>query len=174
MSLMKSVISSINTVNDKLGFIVSFLFLPITFIAVFEVFMRYVVGKPTIWAWDMNMQLFAPLVMLSGGYTLLYGGHVAVDVLVAELSARKRAVLELFMSIIFFIAMFVIIWKGWQIGWRSMMRGEAYATIWGPPLWTIKMWVPIGAFFMLLQGISKFLSDLQTILSPSEFEEKEE
>lgn len=174
MSILQRIILIINTINEKIGFLVSFLFLAITFIAVFEVFMRYVMNNPTIWAWDLNMQLFAPLVMLSGAYTLQCGGHVSVDVLVAELPPRKKAVLDLFTSVLFFTAMIVIIWKGWQIGWRSMYRGEVLATIWGPPLWTIKMWVPIGAFFMLLQGIAKFLSDLQIACSSTNNKKGEE
>jgi len=172
MSVVKIVISSINIINEKLGVIVSFLFLPITFIAVYEVVVRYIFNNPTVWAWDMNMQLFAPLVMLSGGYVLLHDGHVAVDILVIELSPRKRAILDLFTLLILFLAMIVLIWKGTLIGFNSFVRGERTSSIWGPPLWTIKMWVPIGAFFVLLQGISKFLCNLQIIFSQSELRER--
>ncbi len=161
MPILQRFISIINILNAKIAFLTSFLLLLITFFTTFEVFMRYVMDRPTIWTLELSMQFFAPLVMLGGAYTLQAGGHVAVDVLVEHFSPRKRAVLDLFTSVLFFIAMFVIIWKGWEIGWRSWTRGEALDTIWGAPLWTIKLWVPIGAFFMLLQGIVKFLSDLQ-------------
>jgi len=166
MSLVNSIISSINYINERIGSIAYLLFIPITLIAVFEVIMRYVFNNPTTWAWDLNMQLFAPLVMLSGGYVFLHGSHVIVDVFTLQLSVRRRAVLDICTSVIFFIAMIVIIWKGAQLGIRSCMRGETIASIWGPPFWTIKMWVPIGAFFVLIQGIAKLLSDFQKVFQP--------
>jgi len=163
MSRVNSIISSISYVNEKIGSAVYLLFIPMTLIAVFEVIMRYIFNSPTIWAWDLNMQLFAPLVMLSGGYVLLHGSHVVVDVFTLQLPPRTRAILNVCTSAVFFLAIIVLMWKGTQLGIRSFMRGETIATIWGPPFWTIKMWVPIGAFFVFLQGIAKLLSDIQKV-----------
>jgi TRAP-type mannitol/chloroaromatic compound transport system permease small subunit len=163
MSKVNSIISSISNVNEKIGFATSLLFIPITLITVFEVIMRYIFNSPTIWAWDLNMQLFAPLVMMSGGYVFLYGSHVIVDVFTIKLSPRTRAILDICTSVIFFLAIIVLIWKGTQFGIRSFMRGETMSSIWGPPFWTIKLWVPIGAFFVLIQGIAKLLKDFQIV-----------
>ena len=159
MNMPKShlVIRFIDTINIRLGKVVCILFIPLTCISLFEVLMRYVFNKPTIWAWDLNMQIFAALVMLGGGYTLSQDSHVSVDVFVMKMLPRRKAMLDIITSAIFFFGMIILIYKGAEIGWSSFVRGERDATIWGPPIWTIKMLVPIGAFFVFLQGISKFL-----------------
>ena len=94
-----------DTVNKWIGRTVSFLLLPITFITSFEVFMRYVVRSPTIWAWDLNIQLSATVILLGGGYTLMEKGHVAVDILVMNMSPKRRALLDLITSPFFFSSM---------------------------------------------------------------------
>ena len=160
------IVKIINHINNQVGIFISYLFLPITIIAVSEVFMRYVLNKPTLWAWDLNMQLFAPLIVLGGGYTLLHEGHVAVDFLIMRWSPTKKARLELFTYSIVFFSMILILYAGTKLGIRSMIRGETTGTIWDPPLWTIKMWVPIGILFLLLQVASKILSNL-LIVFPS-------
>jgi len=165
MFLLDKLIIAINKLNYWVGFLASLLFIPMSFIVLYEVFARYVMNHATIWAWDLNMQLFAPLVMLGGGFTLLHGGHVSVDVLIIGLRPRKKAMVELITSSIFFLGVFGLFWKSAEFAWVSILRKEILPTIWGPPLWTIKMWVPIGLFLLGIQGIAKFLTDLRVIIS---------
>lgn len=150
-------------VNDRVGRVISFLLFPITFITAFEVFMRYVVKKPTIWAWDLNIQLNAALIMLGGGYTLLEKGHVAVDILVTSIPPRLRAILDLVTSFFFFFGFVILLWYGWDVAWTSWKAREAMPTVWAPPYYPIKMLVPIGAFLMLIQGLAKLIQDFQRV-----------
>lgn len=153
----------VDKINGWLGKMVSYLLLAITFITFFEVVMRYVLKRPTIWAWDLNIQLFAALAMLGGGYTLLEKGHVQIDVLVTSLSPRKRAWIDILTAPFFFFGFFVLMWAGWDVGWASFVGRETMPTVWAPPYYIIKLLIPIGALLLLLQGIAKFIHDLHTI-----------
>lgn len=168
MKVIKKITNILDAISKGAGIFAAMLVFPITCIAGYEVFMRYLLDKPTIWAWDMNIQLFAALIMLGGAYTLREGGHVSVDVLVARLSVKKRAIINMIASPIFFIGIIILLWKSGVAGWESFGRSEELPTVWGPPLWTIKMWVPVGALLMLLQVISLFLKDLANFLTPRE------
>ena len=150
-------------VNEWVGRVISFLLFPITFITALEVFMRYVVKKPTIWAWDLNIQLNAALIMLGGGYTLLEKWHVAVDILVTSIPPRRRAILDLVTSFFFFFGFVILLWYGWDVAWASWKAREAMPTVWAPPYYPIKMLVPIGAFLMLIQGVAKLIQDFQRV-----------
>ena len=77
------------------GKLASLLLIPLVFITCFEVFMRYVVAMPTIWAWDLNIQIFAAIVMLGGAEALRKGAHIVVDVVVDKAKPRTRAILGL-------------------------------------------------------------------------------
>ena len=153
----------VDKINAWVGKTVSYLLLLITFITAFEVLMRYVVKRPTIWAWDLNIQLFAALTMLGGGYTLLENGHVQIDVLVSSLSPKKRAWVDILTAPFFFFGFFVLLWMGWDVGWASFVAREAMPTIWAPPYYVVKLLIPIGALLLLLQGSAKFIRDLHTV-----------
>jgi len=153
----------VDKINAWVGKTVSYLLIVITFITAFEVVMRYLVKRPTIWAWDLNIQLFAALTMLGGGYTLLEKGHVQIDVLVSTLSPKKRAWIDILTAPFFFFGFFVLLWMGWDVGWTSFVARQAMPTIWAPPYYTIKLLIPLGALLLLLQGIVKFIRDLHTL-----------
>jgi TRAP-type mannitol/chloroaromatic compound transport system permease small subunit len=158
-----SFLTGVDKINAWVGKMVSYLLLVITFITAFEVIMRYIVKRPTIWAWDLNIQLFAALTMLGGGYTLLEKGHVQIDVLVSSLSPKKRAWIDILTAPFFFFGFFILLWLGWQVGWQSFVAREAMPTIWAPPYYIIKLLIPIGALLLLLQGATKFIRDLHTV-----------
>jgi len=161
---MKNYIRIVGIINEWVGKVASILLIPLTLITAYEVVMRYVFSKPTIWAWDLNVQIFAFLNLLGGGYTLLHGGHVNVDVIVGLLSPRRRAFVDLLTSFFFFLGVTVLVVGGWQVGWSSWEAREAMSTIWAPPLYPMKMILPVGAFLVLIQGTAIFLQNLMTVL----------
>jgi TRAP-type mannitol/chloroaromatic compound transport system permease small subunit len=163
--MMNYVIRVIDKINKWVGKAVSFLLIPLVLITSFEVVMRYIFKRPTIWSWDLNIQVFAAIIMLGGGYTLLHKNHVVVDVLVMNLDARKRAILDLITSLFFFMGMIVLLAGGWEMAWMSFQARETMPTIWAPPYYTMKMLIPAGAFLVILQGISELLKNIITVFS---------
>jgi TRAP-type mannitol/chloroaromatic compound transport system permease small subunit len=164
---MERYIHIVSRINEWVGRTASYLLIPITFITAYEVVMRYVFSKPTVWAWDLNIQLFAFLNMLGGGYTLLYNSHVNIDVIVSSLSPKRRALVDLTTSFFFFLGVTVLLIGGWQVGWMSWKVKEAMSTIWAPPIYPMKLIIPAGAFLVLIQGIAIFFQNL-LILSGKE------
>ncbi len=164
---MVRLIKVVDTINGVLGNIAAFLMMPLVFITAYEVVMRYLVKRPTIWAWDLNTQVFAAIVMLGGGYTLLQKGHVVVDVFVLRMKPKMRAWLDIVMSCFFFVGVLVLLIGGWEMAWMSIKAREAMPTVWAPPYYTMKMLVPIGALFVLLQGIAELLKNILLILNRS-------
>jgi len=53
----------------------------LTFSTCYEVFVRYVLNAPTVWAFDMSVQMYGALFMMSGAYALSQDAHVRGDVL---------------------------------------------------------------------------------------------
>lgn len=165
---MQFFIRIVDKTNLWIGKAVSFLLIPLTLITAYEVVMRYLVKRPTIWSWDLNIQLFAAIIMLGGGYTLLQKGHVAVDVLVINIEPKKRAILDLITSLFFFLGIIVLILGGWEIAWMSLKAKETMPTIWAPPYYTMKLLVPVGAFLVFIQGIAEFFKKFIIVFSKKE------
>lgn len=163
--MMKSLLQIIDSVSEWSGKIFSLLAIVVVFIISYEVIARYAFGSPTKWAHESMTFLSGMLYILGGAYTLYVRGHVNVDVLYGRLSVRQRAILDL-VTFPFFLAFAgVILWSGGILGWESVMRWEVSRSHWAPPLWPIRLMVPLGALLLLAQGLAKFVRDLSVAIA---------
>jgi len=142
----------IEKVNKIVGKGVSFLIVLIASVIGIEVIARYLFNRPTIWAQEFSTMLFGAYIILGGAYTALHKGHVNMDVIYGRLSPLTKTILE----IIGFLLLsgpflFVLFWKGGEMAMRSLIRLEHSSSVWSPPLYPLKMTLPIGAFLFLLQ-----------------------
>jgi TRAP-type mannitol/chloroaromatic compound transport system permease small subunit len=139
---------------------VSFLFVPMTLIAMYEVVMRYVFDSPTTWAWDINVQLFCAIVVLGGAHTLQQGGHVIMDILVNKLQPKTKLIVTLCVYVVFFVAILIAIWEVGTFAWNSLVIFERASTIFEPPIYPIKIGILIGVLLLFLQGVAQFTRNL--------------
>ena len=154
----------VDAVNHWAGKIVAWAVVPMMVFIIIEVTLRYIFNNPTIWVWDVNVQLLALIAIMGSGYTLLHGGHVSMDVLAVRLSARRRAILDLIISLLFFFCIGVLVWKVGVSAWNSVQAREVYNTIFGPPLYPLRVVIVVGVALLLLQGIVKFIRDLSVVI----------
>ncbi len=167
MGRLKVLAQVIETINDRVGSLFSFLLIPLMVITAFEVVSRYIFNSPTIWAWDINIQIFGVLIIIGGSYGFRHNMHVKVDVFVEHLSPRVRAGVDLVTSVFVFFTLVVMIWKTIPIALESLKMRETMSTIWGPPIFHIMVLIPIGAFLFLLQGIAILIRSLATLIQGS-------
>ena len=155
----------VDTINEKVGRAASMLLIPLVIIVMLEVILRYFFDRPTIWAWDVNVQLAGALILLAGGYTLLYKRHVIIDVVVGHFSPRARAITDLVTSPVFFIGYGVLLWLAIDEARYSVQIRELYSSVWSPPMYYFKVVMAVGFFLLLIQGVVKFIRDLSIATS---------
>lgn len=135
---------------------------PLIFANVIEVFMRYAMNQPTLWALETTVMSFGAFFMLGAAYTLLKGAHVRTDVLWESFSERKKGIIDSIGYVVFFLPSMVILFyisynafiHSWSIGERS-----SYGA-WRPIIWPLRGVVPLTAVLLFLQGISELLKSL--------------
>ena len=157
---MKRSIERIDLINEYIYKGVSFLFVPMTLMAMYEVVMRYFFNSPTIWVWDINVQCFCAIVVLGGAHTLQQGGHVIMDIIVNKLQQKTKLIVNLCVYVVFFFAMVIAIWQVSIFAWQSILLFEEGSTIFAPPLYPIKTGILVGVSILFLQGISLFIRDV--------------
>ena len=149
----------IDGVNELVGRIVSVVAIVFAGIIIYDVFMRYVMGAPTTWAYDTSYMLYGTHFMLGAAYTLYRGGHIRTDIFYQRWSPRKKGIMDATLYVLFFfpgIALFF--WMGLQEGLHALDIWEVSdASPWRPLLWPFKMVIPIALALLFLQGISEFL-----------------
>ncbi|SDY28716.1 TRAP transporter small permease subunit [Citreimonas salinaria] len=94
------------------------------FVYYFEVVSRYVFGSPTNWAHESMYLMFGMQYLIAGAYAMLTEDHVRVDIFYAPLSRRRKAWVDLFTSIFFFIFAFTLLFTSW----RFALDANAVAT----------------------------------------------
>ncbi len=152
------IIKRINAINEKMGQLVSYGFIPLTAICILEVIMRYVFNSPTTWAWDVEKQIFGLFTVVGGGYTLLRGSHVSIDILVNRFSKKTRIRVKLFTTCLMLVTGIILIYQTSKTAVSSVMILESSSTYWVHPLYPIKIIIVIGICLLFLQGLSLFLS----------------
>jgi TRAP-type mannitol/chloroaromatic compound transport system permease small subunit len=147
-------------VNETIGKILSLMVYGLAFLVTFEVIARYVFNMPTTWGFETQIFIFGVVAILGGGYTLLQGGHISVTILVDRLSLRTRAIINVCTYVLFFFFIGVLLWDSSYFAWDSFRHLEHSWSVWSPPLYPIKLAIPIGVTLLLLQGIACFVREL--------------
>lgn len=160
MITLRKIFGVIDYINQHLSNLASLLFVPMTLIAVYEVIMRYLFNRPTIWAWDVNVQLFAVIVVFGAGNTLLQKGHVVMDIFILHLSEKKKLIINMAVYIIFIATMAIVVWQCGIFALRSIEIGERTSTLLSPPIYPLKVGIFIGVALFWLQAISLFIKDV--------------
>lgn len=159
---MKSFLSTVATISSWSGKIFSFLAVAVMVLIAFEVVARYAFKSPTIWAGEATTYLSGVYYIMGGAYTLLLRGHVKVDMLYDRLATRTKAIVDLVTFPLFFLFFSVLLWTSFENAWASTSIRETTGTSWSPPIYPIKITIPIAAFLILLQGVAKFIGDFYT------------
>jgi TRAP-type mannitol/chloroaromatic compound transport system permease small subunit len=167
MGTINKLLNAIDLVNKYAYNGVGLLFAPLTLIAVFEVGMRYLFNRPTIWAWDINLQLFSFIVVFGAGNTLFQGGHVVMDIFISRFSKRARLKINMAVYVVFFFAMSLILWELTSFAWRSLLLRERVSTLFAPVVYPLKIGIFIGVSLLFLQAVSLFVRDLITYATMS-------
>jgi TRAP-type mannitol/chloroaromatic compound transport system permease small subunit len=121
----------------------------------YEVIMRYIFNRPTVWAHEIAGMLYAIYFLLGGAYALRWDGHIQIEFLYIRLSARKRAIIDCCTWMFFYFFCGVILLKGLPFAWDSIVDMERSSSPFAPPIWPIKIFIPIAALLFLLQGSVK-------------------
>jgi TRAP-type mannitol/chloroaromatic compound transport system permease small subunit len=160
----------IDWINEQGGTLISFLILILVVVVLYEICARYLFNRPTIWAQEISQMIYGAYVILLGGYVLRRGGHVNVEILYGKFSPRTRAIIDLFTWLLFFFFCGLLLIKGWEMAWDSFKVRETEPTSFAPPVYPIKMMIPLGALLILLQGLARFLRSLALAISGKDME----
>lgn len=146
----------IDLLSSWVGKCFGWLILVLTLGVSYEVFMRYLLGAPTTWAFDISYITYGALFLMAGAYTLSRNGHVRADVIYRLWKPKTQATVDLILYIIFFFpAVLAFIWAGWNFARMSWMFKEL--SIFSPagiPVFPLKGLIPLTGVLLFLQGIA--------------------
>ena len=181
-SWQRPITATIDVINLWAGRILCLLLVPLIFAIVFEVFSRTAFGMlsaqgmdqqarewglgPTLWAYDISRMTGGVLFMGAAGYALMRGVHIRADFLFRNWSPKTQATVDAILYMLFYFPAMLFFfwsaldfaldsfgWRGWGKPWGIVER--ASDSTWAPILWPARIFMPIGAFLLFLQGFAE-------------------
>lgn len=92
---MDALIKNIERITGSVGILASLALVPLVLATCYEVFARYVMGAPTVWAYEVGYMLTGSHFLLAMAFTLQAGEHIRIDIFSGKFAARTRAVIDL-------------------------------------------------------------------------------
>jgi len=120
---------------------------------------------PFLWPHETAVFIFGAYIVAAGAYVLLHGGHVNVDIFQRRFSLRTRAIVDLGTAIFFFLFCGLLVWQSAKMGLTSVRLLEKTQSAWAPPIYPVKMFLPIAAFLLLMQGLAIFIRNLRIAIT---------
>lgn len=142
------------------GRVVMFLIFAMIGILLFETVSRNFFNRPQIWTLETAQFLMAAYYLLGGGYVLLIGGHVRMDLFYGKWSAKKKATFDVITFFIVLIYLGVLMYGGIQSTLYAIKYNQVTYSAWAPPMIPIKIIMTTGIALMFLQAVSEFIKNL--------------
>ena len=95
LTALKWICRAIDLVVMLMGKAASYLMPVLAFVVAYEVFSRYVLNSPTVWAFDLSLFMFGYVAALGGAYAQQKKAHINVDILYFNVSQKTRRVFDL-------------------------------------------------------------------------------
>jgi len=159
--IMKPLIAlslAIDWLNERVGRLVYWLVLVMVLISAGNAVVRYSLNMSSNSWLEIQWYLFSVVFLFSAGYTLLHNQHVRIDVLTSHLPARTKAWIDILGSLFFLLPMAItIMWLSWPIFVDAYRSHEVSTNAGGLTVWPGRLMLPVGFFFLVLQGISELI-----------------
>jgi TRAP-type mannitol/chloroaromatic compound transport system permease small subunit len=156
----------LSTVMGKAASWLTLFMVLVTFIVVV---MRYALDAGFIWVQESVVWMHAMVFMLGAAYTLHDEEHVRVDVFYRDMSARRRALVDLIGVIIFLLPVCAFLaWNSWDFVLQSWRIGESSREPGGLPypfLPLLKSALLLMPLTVALQGVSLLLKSMRALRS---------
>ena len=141
-----------------LGRATSWLALAIVLLMAANVLLRYLFNTGSVWSQELEWHLLAPLILFGMSYALLHGEHVRVDVLYAQFSERRKALVDIVSALLAIAVSLIVIWLSVKYVHQSWAIDERSADPGGLPMrWALKALIPIGFAVLALQSVAVLL-----------------
>lgn len=177
MPLISSFVKCIDSLNEAVGRLVSWLTFGAVLVCFLVVVLRYIFNIGFPWMQELYVWEHGCIFMLGAGYTMLHKGHVSVDIFYTRWTPRTQAWVDIICVIVFLFPWLIVlafvsrhfILASWAINEASSIADGM------PGLYLFKTTIWVFCTLMFLQGLSLigkrtlFLSghsDVATQVSP--------
>ncbi len=169
--MLERFVRTVELLNEGVGRVLAWFTLGCVLVTFAVVFMRYALSTGEIWMTDLYVWLHALVFVVGAGYTFKHGGHVRVDILYTNMTARKRAWVDIFGTFVFLAPWLTVIAvystkpiiDSWSILEPSVNQGGL------PALYIMKTSLWVFCALVGLQGLALVARSILVLRGREEF-----
>ena len=162
---MDSFCRLIDRLSGAVGVLAAWLVVPLILALCWEVFARYVMNAPTIWAYEIGYLLTGSSWPLGLAYALSRGAHIRVDVLTTRMSARAKALVDV--ALYALIVLPFVTWLVYALEGRvvaAIRSGERSGqSAWNPVVWPFRLVILTAFTLLTIQVVVEIMRGVRTI-----------
>ena len=162
--MLNAIIKGIDFLVEKQGQLTSFLIVPLLFIVLYEVLMRYAFNAPTVWGFEATAFAYGLHYMLGLSFMEHAEGHVRVDIITSRFPKKVQAIIMIAGYMLIFMPVFVLMtWGAIEFAHTATVTNELNSTSWAPRIWPYKIFMALSFLLLVVQGLSTMLKNLQNL-----------
>jgi TRAP-type mannitol/chloroaromatic compound transport system permease small subunit len=132
---------------------------PLIVASCYEVFSRYVLAEPTLWAFELGYMVMGAHFLIGFAYTLREREHVRVDIFYARFSPKTQALIDALTYVVLLLPLAV--WLSVAFGEKVAKAYESHErsgmSAFNPVIWPFRL-VMCAAFVLLaLQALAQLI-----------------
>ena len=129
-------------------------------VMLYEVFVRYVLEAPTLWANELSLWLAGFVFLGSGLYAMQQRSHIRIFLLYDICPRWLQRVFDTITVVLILIFAFALVYGGYGEALDKLWRWERFGTAFDPPIpATIKPWVLVIVVLVAIQSVINLISD---------------
>lgn len=147
-------------ISIAIGRIAMFLIAWIVAIMFFEVVMRYVFVKPTLWVNEMSLWAAGAVYLLAGLYVMQQRAHIRIFILYDMVSRNWQRVFDVISTLLICLFCAAVVWGGYNEARDKLLRWETFGTAWDPPIpATMKPLILVVVVLIAVQAVMNLIRD---------------
>ena len=153
--------SRIDRIAMFIGRIVMMLIISMTCVMLYEVFVRYVLERPTLWANELTLWIGGFVFMLSGVYAMQQRSHIRIFIIYDVLPRWLQHVCDsLWVALLWFFAICLVFGSYNQVFINKFYKWQTFGTAFDPPIpATIQPTILIVICLISLQALLNLIAD---------------
>lgn len=147
-------------VSIAISRVAMFLTAAIVAIMFYEVLMRYLFEKPTLWVNEMSMWLAGMIYLFAGLYVMQQRAHIRIFILYDMVPRSVQRLFDLVSTVLIVAFAFAVVWGGFNEAWQKLVTWELEGTAFNPPIpATMKPLLLITVVLIAIQAVANLLAD---------------
>lgn len=161
---MDAFVRTVERITGSVGIMASFAIVPLVLATCYEVYSRYVLDAPTVWAYEVGYILTGSHFLLGLAYTLAAGAHIRIDIFSEKFSPRTRATIDL---LAYAIILPLLVWLSYALfeylatGYLRNERSGQSAL--NPPVWPFRVVFFVAFALLALQVAAEMVKSMRNL-----------